>query len=65
MLDRFNGEQPMTDENMAAHGWVRERTCHNTQSDFDFMCSKCGKMLDNGRVIGVNYCPNCGAKVIP
>lgn len=41
-----------------------ERTCHNTQNDFDFMCSNCGKMLDNGRVIGVNYCPKCGAKVV-
>ena len=41
-----------------------ERTCYNTQHDFDFMCSNCGKMLDNGRVIGVNYCPNCGAKVV-
>ena len=59
------------DYKQAAEYWQRmyeqafaERTCHNTQSDFDFMCSNCGKMLDNGRVIGVNYCPNCGAKVV-
>lgn len=41
-----------------------ERTCRNTQSDFDFMCSECGKCVDNGRVLGINYCSNCGAKVI-
>ena len=40
-----------------------ERTCRNTQSDFDFMCSECGKCVDNGRVIGINYCPKCGRKV--
>ena len=44
--------------------YVPERTCRNTQSDFDFMCSECGKCVDNGRVLGINYCPNCGAKVI-
>lgn len=41
-----------------------ERTCRNTQSDFDFMCSECGKCVDNGRIIGFNYCPNCGRKVV-
>lgn len=40
-----------------------ERTCRNTQSDFDFMCSECGKCVDNGRAIGINYCPRCGRKV--
>ena len=41
-----------------------ERTCKNTQHDLDFMCSECGKCVDNGRVIKINYCPNCGAKVV-
>lgn len=39
-------------------------TCRNTQSDFDFMCSECGKCVDNGRVLGFNYCPNCGRRVV-
>lgn len=44
--------------------YTLERTCRNTQSDFDFMCSECGKCVDNGRIIGFNYCPNCGRRVI-
>ena len=40
-----------------------ERTPRTTQSDFDFMCSECGKCVDNGRVMRFNYCPNCGARV--
>ena len=39
-------------------------TCHNTQTDFDFQCSECGKCLDNGRTLGIKYCPYCGAKVV-
>ena len=39
-------------------------TCRNTQSDFDFMCSECGKCVDNGRVLGFNFCPNCGRRVV-
>ena len=38
-------------------------TCRNTQSDFDFMCSECSKCVDNGRVLGFNYCPNCGRRI--
>lgn len=49
---------------LADFGYVKERTCKNTQSDLDFMCSECGKCVDNGRVIKINYCPNCGAKVV-
>jgi hypothetical protein len=39
-------------------------TCHNTQSDFDFMCSECGKCVDNGRVLGFNFCPRCGRRIV-
>lgn len=39
-------------------------TCKNTQHDADFMCSVCGKCVDNGRILGFNYCPNCGCKVV-
>lgn len=35
-----------------------------TQSDFDFMCSKCGKCVDNGRVLGFNFCPRCGRRIV-
>lgn len=38
-------------------------TCRNTQEDFDFMCSECGKCVDNGRVLGFNYCPKCGREI--
>ena len=60
---------PMTEENMAAHGWVRERTCKLTQAmtlggktpDVGFgICSECGGRADLYRP----YCPNCGAKVV-
>lgn len=39
-------------------------TCHNTQTDFDFQCSECGTCLDNGRTLGIRYCPKCGRKVV-
>lgn len=38
-------------------------TCKNTQDDFDFMCSECGKCVDNGRVLGFKFCPQCGRKI--
>jgi hypothetical protein len=38
-------------------------TCENTQDDFDFMCSECGKCVDNGRVLGFKFCPECGRKI--
>ena len=40
------------------------RTCENTQEDFDFMCSVCGKCVDNGRVLGFEYCPRCGRRIV-
>ena len=61
------GMKPMTDENMAAAGWVRERTCQNLAADKDgqFLCSECRDSLwtglDNNEI---RYCPNCGAKVV-
>lgn len=51
-------------EAIAAWNSRAERTCRNTQNDFDFMCSECGKCVDNGRVMRFNYCPNCGARVV-
>lgn len=47
------------------HRFVPERTCYNTQSDFDFMCSECHKCVDNGRVLGFRYCPRCGRRIVP
>lgn len=38
-------------------------TCKNTQDDFDFMCSECGKCVNNGRVLGFKFCPNCGKRI--
>lgn len=43
---------------------LEKKTCHNTQTDFDFQCSECGTCLDNGRTLGIRYCPHCGAKVM-
>ena len=43
---------------------LEEKTCHNTQTNFDFQCSECGTCLDNGRTLGIRYCPHCGAKVV-
>ena len=72
------GAVPMTDEAMAAHGWVRERTCE-METDWDYlsdgvpcapedtwayMCSACEWSFRYDRGIKPNYCPNCGAKVV-
>lgn len=77
--DTEYGSVPATDENMAKHGWVRERTCHDTEEEpKDFCCSECGARLyidtgDSYTMIAAdeqtiikrpNYCPNCGAKVV-
>ena len=53
--------QAMADELNAELG---SGTCENTQDDTDFMCSVCGKCVDNGRILGFNYCPNCGRRVV-
>ena len=60
------GGIPCTEENMKAHGWIRERTCirekHGTKMDGSprLRCSLCGYGIGDKRF---NYCPNCGAKV--
>ncbi len=55
------GGVPATEENMAKYGWVKERTCHATKVDsFTWGCSECGGHWHDA----VNYCPNCGAKVV-
>lgn len=58
----FNGI-PMTEENMAAHGWVRERTCRVIGVDKGYTivptCDECGHEW-----VQFHYCPNCGAKVV-
>lgn len=28
------------------------------------MCSECGKCVDNGRVLGFNFCPWCGRRIV-
>ncbi len=64
--DMERGAVPMTEENMAEHGWVRERTCHDTWDTeltgrLRFQCSECGSVsLD----FTPRYCPSCGARVI-
>lgn len=59
------GAVAMTEENMAAHGWVRERTCR-IKEDADtgcFMtCSECGAIQPEEWT--VYYCWSCGARVV-
>ena len=62
-VDTEYGAIPATDENMAKHGWVRERTCHDTgENEWHFICSTCG--YEQNGYEQWNYCPNCGAKVV-
>lgn len=52
--------------------WVRERTCKCTTDDsaWCFECSECGKTFPRDQLHlaynhgEINYCPNCGAKVV-
>lgn len=37
-----------------------ERTCEIVKDVFDWKCSVCGNVITEQ----VNYCPNCGAKVV-
>lgn len=68
---------PMTEENMTAHGLVRERTCrivkekrtlrsmlHGECEVVDEKCSECGGYMDVGFGVIRNFCPNCGARVV-
>lgn len=68
-VDVERGAVPMTEENMAKHGWVKERTCHMIvyKQDKDKprheqwgVCSECRELLEPSD----NYCPNCGSKVV-
>ena len=65
------GAIPATEENMREHGWVMERTCHMTDTQWDngsctwgCICSECDAHLEHERGKYLNYCPNCGAKVV-
>ena len=71
---RFSADE-LTSGRMSVHMWcdtpeqaveatLGRGECFNTQNDFDFMCSVCGKCVDDGRLLGFNYCPSCGARVI-
>lgn len=61
----FDGK---TAEEVATEQWNRrvERTCEAiprstlSRNWLDWECSECGQNLD----AAVNYCPNCGAKVV-
>ena len=73
--DKYN--VPATDENMAKFGWVRERTCKFTiednmnetegMGDVWIECSACHCVFDyyaDDWLMKMNYCPNCGARVV-
>jgi len=70
------GAVPATEENMAAHGWVRERTCEfviednmnetEGMGDVWFRCTNCDTAFDyyaDNWLMNENFCPRCGAKV--
>ena len=62
-VDVERGAIPMTEENMAKHGWVRERTCNFSDHVADVAwCSECKKPMEYPN--HPNYCPNCGARVV-
>lgn len=48
--------------------YVPERTCRRVLCEFtgNLICSECGCGLPRAldRYVFVNYCPNCGAKVV-
>jgi len=57
------GAVAMTEENMAAHGWVRERTGRIKEDETGFLvCSECGAIQPEEWT--VYYCWCCGAKVV-
>ncbi len=56
-------EWPHLTPEQAVEATLGRGTCRNTQEDFDFMCSESGKCVDNGRVLGFNYCPKCGREI--
>lgn len=72
--DVEQGAVSMTEENMAEHGWVRERTCGLICHEVElpdglkekgvemcvYECGECGERMFSD----YNYCPNCGAKVV-
>lgn len=57
------GVVAMTEENMAAHGWVQERTGHIKEDETGFLvCSECGAIQPEEWT--VYYCWSCGARVV-
>ena len=69
-----HGAVPMTEENMAAHGWVIERTCEfSPTADNPPTCSNCVWQADaydcdwlDGGVYEYDgrFCKHCGAEVV-
>jgi len=70
------GAVPATEEVMAAHGWVRERTCEfviednmnetEGMGDVWFCCTNCDTAFDyyaDNWLMNERFCPRCGAKV--
>ena len=71
--DTEYGSVPATDENMAKHGWVRERTCRMEYQTEGMQrgwwkCSECGEAMDTIEACAgrkpPRWCGNCGAKVV-
>lgn len=61
----YDDGEPMTEENMARHGWKRERTCKDVNGGgYTFVCSECTYELHMSFGWHFGYCPNCGAKVV-
>jgi len=77
LRDRWNTRAAVTDEQFAiavhdGRAWQVVRECHDAgTSDNFFRCSNCGceimRCVDGWRPLymgEVNFCPNCGAKVV-
>lgn len=55
---------PAADVVPVVHGrWGEYETFPLTQSLNGYPCSKCGTHFSSSRIVFMNYCPNCGAKM--
>lgn len=77
MCEQF--DKAIIEELLELNGYVKERTCHTKATNkarYPFVCSECGCVVayETGNMSNIyvppsnavllNYCPNCGAKVV-
>ena len=78
LCNRWNARAAVTEEQFAVavhngEAWQKVRECHDVDESSNFFrCSQCGceimRCVDGWKPLymgEVNFCPNCGAKVLP